>query len=177
MGREARCMASWQGESAEVKALLDDPKGLAVPVCLRNLLDPRGERLHVVYHHNATSDNWHVAFDSGVAPNGCPPRGDASVLPSVEDPAGPTYEMIPPLRFHEGAPGAGLVLAGGNFEVDIGSSGPGAVRRIPRCHAVLVLRLRNHENQRLRWRVSSRLTNMSMEGVTINVRIVAKASP
>jgi len=98
-----------------------------------------GGRLHIVHYHNATLTNWHVAFDlPGAGGTGCPRERHRQVLPSLEDPAGATYEMIAPLRFvgAGGAAGA-LSLVGGPFEMPVGPDGLEPARRLDGCLAVI----------------------------------------
>jgi len=97
-----------------------------------------GARLHVVHYHNATLTNWHVAFDLPGAGAGCPRERHRQVLPSLEDPAGATYEMMAPLRFvRSGGPQEVLSLVGGPFEMAVGADGLGPVRRLDGCLSVI----------------------------------------
>ncbi|MBL8288038.1 MAG: hypothetical protein JNL85_08650 [Rubrivivax sp.] len=114
-----------------------------------------GEHLHAIYYHNASLTNWHVAWrvagPGDKAAADCPAStGSPTALPSLEDPAGATYEMIAPLRLHAvamtttasatpsaAAAASGLVLAGGNLEALVGERGVIAVRRLPECHHIV----------------------------------------
>jgi len=98
-----------------------------------------GDRLHAVVYHNPSQANWHMAWDVASA---CPARqGQAVQLPSLQEPAGSTYEMIPSLHFHVGAAKGGrgetLWLAGGNMQLEIGAEGPTAAARIPGCRHIV----------------------------------------
>ncbi|MBI5721200.1 MAG: hypothetical protein HZC37_26315 [Burkholderiales bacterium] len=114
-----------------------------------------GQRLHAVVYHNPSQANWHLAWHIAPAsaahgtvaaaaaqqPAGaCPVRtGVTAKLPSLEEPAGSTYEMIPSLHFHvvAGAAGERLWLAGGNMQLEIGTAGPMEPRRIPGCRHIV----------------------------------------
>ncbi|MCW5632373.1 MAG: hypothetical protein KIT17_03480 [Rubrivivax sp.] len=102
-------------------------------------------RLHAVIYHNPSLANWQVAWDTE-AP--CPkPLGPPARLPSLGEPAGATYEMVPGLRFHPDPHRAGrLWLVGGNVQMQVGPAGqpgqageggPAAVQRIEGCRHVL----------------------------------------
>lgn len=99
-----------------------------------------GQRLHAVVYHNPSQANWHLAWDTGPT---CPTRvGHAARLPSLGEPAGSTYEMVPSLHFHAMpepvSGGAGpLWLAGGNVQMQLGGDGPGSIQRIEGCRHVL----------------------------------------
>lgn len=96
----------------------------------------RGGRLHAVVYDNVDQANWYRAWD--VPERGCPalaPASPAARLPSLEEPAGSTYEMVPSLRFHE--QGGRLWLAGGNMHLEVDAEGPGPVQRIPGCRHIV----------------------------------------
>ena len=90
-------------------------------------------RLHVVYYDNASQANWYRAWELG-AP--CPVAATLpQVLPSLQDPAGSTYEMISPLRFF--ALGNALWLAGGNMQLEIVGAALRPAQRLPGCRHIV----------------------------------------
>ncbi|MBL8342011.1 MAG: hypothetical protein JNL30_11125 [Rubrivivax sp.] len=92
-------------------------------------------RLHAIYYHNPSQANWSVAWQLSGAD--CPvPAAAASRLPSLEEPAGSTYEMVPSLRFHAGSSGR-LWLAGGNQQFEIMPSGGVTAQRIGGCRHIV----------------------------------------
>jgi hypothetical protein len=92
-------------------------------------------RLHAIYYHNPSLANWSVAWQLPAA--GCPlPVAAASRLPSLEEPAGMTYEMVPSLRFHADV-GGRLWLAGGNQQFEVGPSGSVAAQRVAGCRHIV----------------------------------------
>ncbi len=98
-----------------------------------------GGRLHAVVYHNPSQANWHLAWDLD---HECPVRfGKTLELPSLQEPAGSTYEMIPSLHFHVVSATGGrreqLWLAGGNMQVEIGEPGPGQATRIQGCRHIV----------------------------------------
>ena len=122
----------------------DDPT--AVPMLRAAVL--AGTRLHAVIYHNPSQANWHSDWDVGKGSGGaCPrPAGGPHALPSLGEPAGSTYEMVPALHFHldratlptaGGATPVRLWLAGGNVQMLIGEAGPDAITRIPGCWHVV----------------------------------------
>ncbi|MCC6850920.1 MAG: hypothetical protein IT502_01300 [Rubrivivax sp.] len=91
-------------------------------------------RVHAVVHHNPSEANFHLAWDGD---KDCPERiGKTTRLPSLEEPAGSTYEMIPSLHFHVVA-SERLWLAGGNMQLEIGPDGPLAVQRLRACRPII----------------------------------------
>lgn len=91
-----------------------------------------GDALFAVYFHNPTSANWLVRWPLQGA---CVGAQSAPVrLPSLEDPAGLTYEMIPSLRFL--ADGDRLHLVGGTLEGLVTAAGLQA-QRIPGCRHIV----------------------------------------
>jgi len=96
----------------------------------------RAGRLHAVVYDNVEQANAYLAWDVPVV--GCPllqPPSPTARLPSLEEPAGSTYEMVPSLHFHADA--NRLWLAGGNMQLEVGSQGPGAVERIAGCRHIV----------------------------------------
>jgi hypothetical protein len=95
-----------------------------------------GGWLHAVIYHNPSQANWHLAWNLSSA---CPrPAGGPHKLPSLGDPAGATYEMIPALHFHaEPAPGGRLWLAGGNVQMEVDAEGLHAIAAVRGCQHVL----------------------------------------
>lgn len=90
-----------------------------------------GGRLYVVYYDNPGSANWLVSWTLAAA---CTDASTPIKLPSLEDPAGSTYEMIPALRFH--ARGDRLYLVGGTLEAEVTVNGIEA-RRVEGCRHVI----------------------------------------
>ena len=76
-------------------------------------------RLYLVYYDNPTLSNWLLRLEHG--PTGWQPIGAAVKLPSLEDPAGRTYEMIPRVEFVSG--GGRLWFAGGGLKAEIDTEG------------------------------------------------------
>ena len=90
-----------------------------------------GERLYVVYYDNPGSANWLVSWPLAAA---CTGMSTPVKLPSLEDPAGLTYEMIPALRFH--ARENRLYLVGGALEAEVKANDMVA-RRVEGCRHVI----------------------------------------
>jgi len=90
-----------------------------------------GDRLYVVYYDNPGSANWLVSWPLST---GCGDMSAPVKLPSLEDPAGATYEMIPALRFYSHA--ARLYLVGGTMEAEVTVAGLEA-RRVEGCRHVI----------------------------------------
>lgn len=91
-----------------------------------------GERLYVVYYDNPGSANWLVSWPLATV---CTDRMSTPIkLPSLEDPAGSTYEMIPALRFL--SQGDRLYLVGGALEAQVDANGLTA-RRVEGCRHVI----------------------------------------
>ncbi|OSZ71681.1 hypothetical protein CAP37_20945 [Hydrogenophaga sp. IBVHS1] len=91
-----------------------------------------GERLYVVYYDNPGSANWLVSWPLATL---CTARMAAPIkLPSLEDPAGSTYEMIPALRFL--SQGDRLYLVGGTLEAQVEGTGL-VTRRVEGCRHVI----------------------------------------
>jgi hypothetical protein len=85
--------------------------------------------LHAVYYHEPSQANWHVRWELG---GRCPaPRGAPLALPSLQDPGGSTYEMIPALVLH--LVGERLFVAGGNMQVEWTDQGLAVVQRLSGC--------------------------------------------
>ncbi|MBL8325298.1 MAG: hypothetical protein JNJ89_10115 [Rubrivivax sp.] len=128
----------------ELLLLRFDGTGLACTLAVRHASDGvaalraatlHDGRLHATYYHNPSLANWSIAWQLPAA--GCPvPVAAVSRLPSLEEPAGMTYEMIPSLRFH--ADGGGrLWLAGGNQQFEVGPSGGVTAQRITGCRHIV----------------------------------------
>lgn len=96
-------------------------------------------RLHAVIYHNPSYANWYLAWQTGGA---CPaPALTAQKLPSLGEPAGATYEMVPGLHFHHGRAGDNgeprLWLAGGNVQMEVGTGGLHGVQQVPGCRHIV----------------------------------------
>lgn len=95
-------------------------------------------RLHAVVYHNPSQANWYLAWNTR-AP--CPSLAvGAQRLPSLGEPAGATYEMVPGLHFHHGRTAAGepkLWLAGGNVQMEVGPGGLRRVQPVPGCRHIV----------------------------------------
>ncbi len=93
-----------------------------------------GDSIYVAYFDNPTSANWLARWP---ADRLCAEAaGVRTKIPSLEDPAGATYEMIPALRFLV-AQQDRLYLVGGTLEAVIASDGSLQVRRVPGCRHVV----------------------------------------
>lgn len=75
--------------------------------------------IYLVYYDNPTSGNWLVRISPGK--NGWGVIGPPVKLPSLKDPAGATYEMIPRMEFLSN--GDKLWLTGGTLRAEIMSDG------------------------------------------------------
>jgi hypothetical protein len=110
-------------------------------------------RLHAVAYHNPSYSNvylaWDIASASATATAGttagttgaCPAAAVAAQrLPSLGEPAGATYEMVPGLHFHHGHTASGeprLWLAGGNVQMEVRAGGLHEVRQVPGCRHIV----------------------------------------
>ncbi|MBL8326665.1 MAG: hypothetical protein JNJ89_17065 [Rubrivivax sp.] len=97
-----------------------------------------GGRLHAVIYHNPSQANWYLAWDlDGPCPR---PAGPAQRLPSLGEPAGATYEMVPGLHFHAGPAATGtppLWLAGGNVQMEVSGKGLHNVELVEGCRHIV----------------------------------------
>lgn len=92
-----------------------------------------GDSIYFAYFDNPSSANWLIRFK---AESLCTePGGVRTKIPSLEDPAGTTYEMIPALRFLV-SPQDRLYLVGGTLEAQIHEAQI-QVRRVPGCRHVV----------------------------------------
>jgi hypothetical protein len=118
-----------------------DVRPLSGPIAAMPMLRAatlHGNRLHAVVYDNVNQGNWHLVWDLPAA--GCPaPPAHPARLPSLEEPAGSTYEMVPSLHFvREGvSPGQRLWLVGGTMQLEIGASGLGTAQRIDGCRHIV----------------------------------------
>jgi hypothetical protein len=112
----------------------DDPTAVAA---LRAAV-VHSDRLHAVIYHNPSQANWYVAWElRGACPSAA---GPAHKLPSLGEPAGATYEMVPGLHFHAGSTATGaprLWLAGGNVQMEVGAEGLHAIEQVSGCRHVV----------------------------------------
>lgn len=92
-----------------------------------------GGTLHVVYYDNPTLTNYLARYRRG--PGGYAPLGDPVALPSLEDPSGGTYEMIPAV-FLVGTDD-GLHIIGGTLDATVQADGALSVSRVENCSRVL----------------------------------------
>ncbi len=108
----------------------------ATAVAMLRAATLHGGRLHAVVYQNPSQANWHMAWDTTTP---CPGRvGGTHALPTLGEPAGSTYEMIPSLHFHaDTAAGHRLWLAGGNVQMEVGAAGLTALTLVPGCRHIL----------------------------------------
>lgn len=85
--------------------------------------------LYVVHYDNPTLVNYLTRFERRA--DGYVALGDPLPLPSVEDPTGGTYEMIPPVFLV--AADDGMHLLGGTLDATIDAEGELAPSRAPNC--------------------------------------------
>ncbi|MCG6121922.1 MAG: hypothetical protein MEP57_04345 [Microvirga sp.] len=102
-------------------------EGGAHPIYRASLV--HGGRLHLALYDNVAQTNAVFVFDAD--PDGLAPVGKAVVLPSFEDPAGGTYEMIPAvfLAPHD----ENVSIVAGVIEASLSREGVLSHRRIPDC--------------------------------------------
>ncbi|MET0526017.1 MAG: hypothetical protein ABWZ91_14525 [Nocardioides sp.] len=89
--------------------------------------------LYVVHYDNSTLQNYVSRFER--RDDGYEALGDPVPLPSVEDPGGSTYELVPPLSLLPADDGMHVVA--GTLDATIGSDGALTSTRIPNCLRML----------------------------------------